>query len=667
LTVPLKLNILGRFEARLPSGEPVSLPTRKTETLLAYLALVPGPHSRDHLSNLLWGDRSDQQARNSLRQALNALKKLFDNIEPLPLQIERTNVNLVNQSIEIDAVNLKELVEEQTPKAAAQAIKLYRGELLEGVAVRDSNGEEWLAAERDRFRKLAMSALESLLAFQLDSGEFNKAEELGEQFVSLDALNESAWRTLMQVYVARGDRNHALKAYKRCCEILNRELGVEPSEETTKLLGAIKAGSVDAYANIVDPQPMVAHESTPAANVIRPEPPSSIEKPSIAVLPFVNMSNDPDQEFFSDGITEDIITELTRFQSLFVIARNSSFAFKGQVIDITEIGKKLGVQFVVEGSVRKAGERIRITAQLIEASTGNHLWAERYDRNLDDIFAVQDEVASQIVTVIPGHVDIANRIQAERKPAMDMNAYELVLRAENILNRNFGSREGEQLLKQALEIDPEYARVHAVLAEFYAYSVFAHALDVDEATTLARTHAETALKIDPGDAVVQALLAVAYLEGGEYALASHHMDKAIALNPNDHVVMRAAAEVKAYLGDYDAAVEWANKASLCDPFSWDSHREVYFDAHFLGGQYELALEQFVGWQDLPLHNYLSQAAAFAQLDRLEEAKDALQQFEKYRPEDWSTVDVLHAYVRMCAKPEDGERWLEGFRKAGLEI
>ena len=131
MTVPLKLNILGRFEARLPSGEIVSLPTRKTETLLAYLALVPGPHSRDHLTNLLWSDRGEQQARNSLRQALNALKKLFNDIEPQPLLIERMNVNLANQSLEIDALKLEELIQDQTPQTAAQATKLYRGEFLE--------------------------------------------------------------------------------------------------------------------------------------------------------------------------------------------------------------------------------------------------------------------------------------------------------------------------------------------------------------------------------------------------------------------------------------------------------------------------------------------------------------------------------------------------------
>ena len=393
----------------------------------------------------------------------------------------------------------------------------------------------------------------------------------------------------------------------------------------------------------------------------------SHHKPSIAVLPFDNMSGDPEQEYFSDGITEDIITELSRFRSLLVIARNSSFAFKGQSIDVTEIGKKLGVQFVVEGSVRKTGDRIRITAQLIETSTGSHLWAERYDRNLSDIFAVQDEVASQIVTMVPGHVDISNRVQAERKPAQDMTAYDLLLRAEHKINWDLSSREGEQLLKQALEIDPVYARAHARLALFYAYSIFVHGKDVEEIEILARTHGETALKLDPADPMILAAVADAYILAGEHALASYHIDKAIALNPNQYEIMVLATEIKAYLGDYDAAVKFANRAVLNDPYSADSFREAFFDTHYLGGQYELALEQMIGWQDPGPYNYLSAAAALAQLDRMDEARNAMLKFEKIRPEGWNMEEVIRAHARMCAKPEDGERWVEGFRKAGVEI
>ena len=193
------------------------------------------------------------------------------------------------------------------------------------------------------------------------------------------------------------------------------------------------------------------------------------------------------------------------------------------------------------------------------------------------------------------------------------------------------------------------------------------AMDVNEYVASARIHAETALKLDPADPVIQAILAATYNMVGEHVLAGHHIDKAIALNPNEYMVMALASEVKAYLGDYDAAVKWANKAALSDPYSADSFREAFFDAHYLGGQYELALEQMVGWRDHSPYIYLSAAAAFAQLNRMDEAQDAVQQFEKIRPEGWNMEEVIRVHARMCAKPEDGERWIEGFRKAGLDI
>ena len=183
---------------------------------------------------------------------------------------------------------------------------------------------------------------------------------------------------------------------------------------------------VRAYAVTLKPGGKIpAPESTRAPAEAHPELPG---KPSIAVLPFTNMSGDPEQEYFSDGITEDIITELARFRSLFVIARHSSFTFRGQSPDLQSIGKKLGVQYIVEGSVRRAGERVRINAQLVEAATGNHIWAERYDRLLDDIFAVQDEVTRTIVAVLPGRLEGDYAERARRKPTASMTAYDNLLR-----------------------------------------------------------------------------------------------------------------------------------------------------------------------------------------------------------------------------------------------
>ncbi len=307
------------------------------------------------------------------------------------------------------------------------------------------------------------------------------------------------------------------------------------------------------------------------------------DKPSIAVLSFTNMSGDPEQEYFSDGITENIITELSRFRSLFVIARNSSFAYKRHSVHVGKIGQDLGVAYVVEGSVRKTGNRVRITAQLVEASTGNHIWAERYDRDLEDIFAVQDEVASEIVTAVPGYVDIASRVQAAQKPANDLNAYDLVLRAESIWHQDWSSLQVKELLEKALEIEPGYARAHGRLAGFFAYSIFSHHFPAEKARALARSHADKALELDPNDPVIHAATAEAYCMIGDHDAARSHIAKAVALNPNDFNVM-VVGHMVSYLGEHKEGLRWARLAARRDPYLSDAMREGYFDSYYMAGQ-----------------------------------------------------------------------------------
>ena len=190
------------------------------------------------------------------------------------------------------------------------------------------------------------------------------------------------------------------------------------------------------------------------------------DKPSIAVLPFQNMSGDPEQQYFADGLVEDMITEFSRFRSLFVIARNSSFAFRGEPIDIAEVGRRLGVQYVLEGSIRRAGNRVRITVQLIDAQNGAHLWAERYDRELEDIFAVQDEVVRTVVSTVAGRVEAAGAQVAKRKPPDSLAAYDFLLRGLEQLNLvgEDHNAEARRLFEKAVELDPQYAAAHAYLA-----------------------------------------------------------------------------------------------------------------------------------------------------------------------------------------------------------
>ena len=406
---------------------------------------------------------------------------------------------------------------------------------------------------------------------------------------------------------------------------------------------------------------------TSGTSTVSAAPSELTDKPSIAVLPFVNMSGDTEQEYFSDGITEDIITELSRFRSLFVIARNSSFHYKGQSPKVHDVGRELGVQYVVEGSVRKAGNRVRVTAQLVEAKSGNHLWAERYDRDLEDIFAVQDELVSEIAATVPGQLDAAAIQRARRRPVENLTAYDHVLRGDWLLYQDYGSRDALALYEEAIEIDPQCARAYTRLAAFHAYSVFVHGASVEEAAQMARSLAEKALDLDPSDPAVQATVAEAYIMVGEHDLARSHIEKAIKLNPNEYIVMHFAGLVLGYLGNHGDALRWLHKMSRHDPFSGDALREKVFDIFYMARRYEDAIEKFRGWRNPPSHMYAELAAAYAQLDRMDDAQVAMASSERTRPPGFDPVQVAHAHARMCARREDVDHWLEGYRKAGLKV
>jgi TolB-like protein len=249
----------------------------------------------------------------------------------------------------------------------------------------------------------------------MEAGERERAEAAARRLLALDPLREAAGRVLIQLHTERGEVAQALKLYETLRERLQRELGVKPEPETTRLYDAIRE-----------------HRSVPPPSAERNTvtPPPLPDKPSVAVLPFENLSGDPEQQYFSDGITEDIIIELSRFRSLFVIARNSSFAFKGKSIKVQDIARELGVAYIVDGSVRRAGDRVRINAQLVDAATGNHLWAERYERDMSDIFALQDEVARSVASTVSGRVEVANRDRVARLSPTALRAYDLILHAK---------------------------------------------------------------------------------------------------------------------------------------------------------------------------------------------------------------------------------------------
>jgi len=395
------------------------------------------------------------------------------------------------------------------------------------------------------------------------------------------------------------------------------------------------------------------------------------DKPSIAVLPFANMSNDPEQEYFADGIAEDIITALSQIKQWFVIARNSSFAYKGRHVDIREIARELGVRYVLEGSVRKSGKRLRITGQLIEAESGSHLWADKFDGDLEDVFTLQDRITESVVGAIEPSLRLAEIARSKRKPPTDIGAYDLFLQALPLLNaiRPEPNLQALKLLHQAIELDPHYAPALAYLAWGYEERVTrawgAYGED-DPATAVAL--ARQAIAADRDDAVVMVLGGfVLIMIARDYDLGLEAVNRAREINPNIAWVsflIGAALNISGYPEEALVCVEDAIRVSPGDPGAFFFYTTAAMSHLVLGRPaeaYELTKQSarvYPGWDT----TYRIMAPALVQLDRIDEARDAVTKLRELAPD----VSVSKLRERWPLRNQDTLKMiLDGLRVAGL--
>jgi adenylate cyclase len=402
------------------------------------------------------------------------------------------------------------------------------------------------------------------------------------------------------------------------------------------------------------------------------------DKPSIAVLPFVNMSGDSDQDYFSDGITEDIITELSRFGSLFVIARNSSFTYKGRAVEVRDVGRELGVRYIVEGSVRRDSGRVRVTVQLVEAETGNHLWAERYDRDLEDIFALQEDVSRTVAATLAGRVEQDRLKLIETRHPESLAAYDYVLRGRAHLDKYTAEdiQAGMRYLEQAAEISPSYVEAVAWLAQCHSWEFEGWWSDdppssLETAFQLARR----AVEMDSSNAQAHGSLAYALLYKREHAKALHHFDRAHALVPCGAEITANYGMCFMFNGEPDRGLELVQEGERLNPLRDWWYAWLRGMAHYTARRYEAAIEALgqVLYPPVEVHGWL--AASHAQLGDNERAREAIARFEAQarqefprnpggQPDGWKN---FWWWLEPYRSDDDLEHLLAGLREAGLAV
>jgi len=393
------------------------------------------------------------------------------------------------------------------------------------------------------------------------------------------------------------------------------------------------------------------------------------DRPAIAVLPFTNMSGETEQDYFSDGISEDIITALSKLRWFFVVARNSSFIYKGRPVHLRQVAEELGVRYVVEGGVRKEGDRVRITAQLNDVATGSHLWAERYDRELADVFAVQDEITEAIVAAIEPQLYAAESFRAQRKPPDSMDAWDLVMRALSHYWRVTRQDHvaAQALLEKAIALDRNYGKALGLLGTSYMFAAHMGWMEMATAMPVAERAARAAIRADDGDAWAHNALGHVHLFARRFEDSLAEFETALQLNPNFALAQGYYGLALGYCGRWQDADEAARRAIRLSPR--DPYAPVYFGiaayARFLGGDdaeaIRLAQEALRQRSDfVGAHRVLTAAAGMA--GHMEIAQAALKELRRAQPNVSLAWIAEFMPVKLAA---DRERYLEGFRRAGL--
>lgn len=658
----MRIAILGGLELRSPDGEPVRLATRKIALVLAALALAGDKGvRRSALCEAFWADRADAQARGSLRHALAVLRRAFPESATPGIGIEGDleTVALVAEPREVDARLFDRLADASTPAELAAAADLYRGDLLAGVALPDPL-DQWFAPHQRAYRQRALQLVERLsLAADAEIPNVERqCSDLAERLLASDPAAEEAHRALIRLHSRQGRTAAAHRQYERCKEALQRELGVEPEAQTRALLehpGQPGAGSAAPRAPGAPSLPT----------------PRDRDQPAIIVMPFDNLSGDADG-YFVDGVVEEITAALSRVREFFVIARQSAFAYKGRFVDVREVGRELGVDYVVEGTVRRGGDRLRISVQLVDAETRAQLWSDRYEGATTDVFDFQDRIAAQVAGAINPAVRNAEIDFARRKPPGSLRAYDLVLQAyPKIWSQGAAeNRQAIDLLGRALAADPSTARAHALLAWCHSQDVvYLWSANPEKSRDAARAAVDAAAGLIADDPTAMAAVGAAISQClDDLDRAASYIESALALDPNNAWAWARYAWVAIYRDEPDRALELFERAlalSPLDPLEFNLRLGIAFSLGLKGeyGNAARLIREVLNKHPRVTWAYRQLAYVSALAGDLPAAREAMAKLRAAHPD--VSIAVMKARHPSRQAPRKFDLMVKGWRMAGM--
>jgi TolB-like protein len=655
-----RLTLLGTFRLQAPDGADCPIAGAKQRALVAVLALAPaGRLTHDRAMSLLWSDRGETQARDSLKHAVADLRLRLAALGGDILGVPRDGITLNLTAFDVDTIEVASLCATGTPEAIGTALDLLAGELLDGLVVRDPGFDDWLRIERLRLRSLGETAAGRILREAEEAGGDGAAAQVAQKLLRLDPLREDAVRCLMRHHANQGERTLALRLFEDLGRQLQAELRATPEKATAELAQAIRT----RHATVAD------LSARPEAAAPPRQPPV---RPSVAVLPLRNEGGDPEQDYFADGVAEDILTALSHFRWFPVIARNASFAYRDRQPGLREIARELGVRYILDGSVRKIGARVRLTAELVEPETGFQVWGERYDRDLADIFAIQDDLARRVVGAIEPEILRGESQRALTKPPVSLDAYDCHMRGVWFHNLQGGPGEFEQAIRwqrRAIELDPGLARAYMILSRsIYARCLYGYSDDLERDRRDLLDAATRAVALEDRDAYAHYAMCCAHLLNLQPGAAVIDAERATELAPDLALAQNALGWARIFTGRFDEAIgpiEAAMRLSPRDPITYFFNSRLGL-AHYHLGNYESAVRysQRSLYSRPRYFNMLVLLAGFGQLGRTEDAQALMPQIRANEPPDPAR---FWQFNFPYALPEHRAAIVVGLCKAGYEI